>query len=137
MPSTWPNTGKILALDDITAAGTIEINLYISVAPPVDRNTTPGDFATPTYAGYAPQNATGWTPAAINAAFKAESQADPLTFTAAGSDPGNMVLGAYYTGPGGDILKVDPFATGPVDMETLGNTFQFIPVMTTSSEFNN
>jgi hypothetical protein len=136
MAITYPNSGKIAILARMLANTVFSARLYLGTSAPIDRSLTVADIVEAFFPGYSPQTATGWLTPIINALFAAESTAAPVPFFCFGGASLQTVVGGYLVDQDGELLAIGPFSE-PKDMEFAGDAFEWSPVITVASQFNN
>lgn len=102
-----PDTEKLLIMDDLIANKLTGATAHlITNTPTLSHSTVIGDLTEAAWAGYAAQSLTGWSASALDAAFRAFSEADPVQFSnTAGS--GQTATGYYVLDGTGDLLQVE------------------------------
>lgn len=140
MPIIVPIVGEKKMLDKYLQIDTLRVQLYQTNITPTSATTlatfTAGGVEA-NYSGYTSQSifTTDWTPAIDDGTGRALSTNILKIFLNTTGVVGNNIYGYWITDPGGNLLWCERFGAAPIDMNSAGKTFYWLPLLTFKSEF--
>jgi len=94
------------------------------------------DYTECTFPGYAGIPLAGWSAAALNASNKAETELPMQVFTAGVIVTPQDVYGVYVTyNVDGSLIDAELDASGPIEINSTGQSYGYLPRFTFKSEF--
>lgn len=116
-------------------AGPLKIRLYKNNYTPVN-GTVIGDLTQADFNGYTAGGTTlaNWTtPTTVSS--RAQTQADPVTWTKGVGGTGNSIYGYYVVDGSGNLLWAERDPAAPIDLNTDGKQYLVLARFTEVTEF--
>jgi hypothetical protein len=130
-----PTGASLQYLDNLIAdlLDTAIVRVFKNDYTPVDGSVL-GSFTEANFTGYAQINMSGWSAAALDGNGKAATTADQVTWTMGTPGTTNTVYGIYVVTAAGALLYAERNPSGGILLNTLGQTFSYLPKFTFDSE---